>query len=104
MIISLTRVRVPALPHFMLEDGRSVLDLFGKGFVLLAAEIGPQSTLSYSTYILPGNSAFASLYGLEPGGCVLVRPDGYVASRWRQSPPAGAIEQAMAKILNPDKA
>jgi hypothetical protein len=40
---------------------------------------------------------------LEPGGCVLVRPDGYVAARWRQSPAAGAVEQALAKILAPDR-
>ncbi len=90
-------------PHFILEDGRSVHDLFGKGFVLLAAETGPQSTPAYSAHVLPGNSVFATLYGLEPGGCVLVRPDGYVAARWRQSPPDGAVESAMSKILTPGK-
>jgi putative polyketide hydroxylase len=89
-------------PHFLLEDGRSVLDLFGPEFTLLAAETGPSKTSAYSIHTFPTNSAFASLYGLEPDGCVLVRPDGYVAARWREAPAADAVEQALAKILAPD--
>jgi putative polyketide hydroxylase len=88
-------------PHFVLADGRSILDLMGPGFTLLAAETAPKSITECTIHILPRTAAFASAYGVEPGGCVLVRPDGYVAARWQKAPPADAVEKALAKILRP---
>jgi putative polyketide hydroxylase len=89
-------------PHFKLEDGRSVLDLFGSGFTLLSVAANPPKVSAASIHTFLGNSTFTSLYRLEPGGCVLVRPDGYVAARWRQLPPDGVVEAALVKILRPN--
>ena len=87
-------------PHVVLEDGRSILDLFGPGFTLLTAETAPSPPPECAVHVLPKSSEFASLYGLERGGCVLVRPDGYVAARWRRAPSVNCIEQALAIVLS----
>jgi len=84
-------------PHAWLEDGRSTLDLFGKGFVLLklnqsldtknleqaavAAEI-PLSTVSIS------EPHIVKLYEFD---LVLVRPDGHVAWRGNAVPADPAV-------------
>jgi len=73
-------------PHVWLKDGRSTLDLFGKGFVLVAFTEGPTSSCT--------NAAQRAGVPLELIGVddkqireiyernfVLVRPDGHVA--WR---------------------
>jgi len=75
-------------PHALLEDGRSMLDLFGKGFVLLrlgenapevagfadaAAALGMPLQVEFL-----GQQNVANLYERK---FVLVRPDGHVA--WR---------------------
>jgi len=83
----------------------STLDLFGTAFTLLTAaggdewcsaatEAGRALGVPIEAYVVgdPGlkdGGGFASAYGLERGGAVLVRPDGYVA--WRSAAgPAGA--------------
>jgi hypothetical protein len=88
-------------PHAWLGEGRSILDLFGRGFVLL--QLGPDA---------PDGAAFesaatargiplkrvivkaptvAELYGRR---LVLVRPDGHVAWRGDEVPPRPADEMA----------
>jgi 2-polyprenyl-6-methoxyphenol hydroxylase-like FAD-dependent oxidoreductase len=109
-------------PHVWLERGGerlSTIDLFGGGFVLLTgaeggawidaatkviSETGPRLT----ALMVGGGGEFGdpdgmwpTLYGLEPDGAVLVRPDGYVG--WR-SPggvdnPAHALSQVLDSIL-----
>lgn len=88
-------------PHLWLDQGRSTLDLFGTAFVALtdppgeqalrAAAEGARATgipLDVHVIEAPG---WHELFGVEPGGSVLVRPDGYVASR-TIGPPAPSEE------------
>jgi hypothetical protein len=83
-------------PHVVLGDGRSTLDLFGGGFVVLRAagegaeDWAPDGAVAH----VFDAEGFAAAYGLAPGGAVLVRPDGAVA--WRSREPAGREEIARA--------
>jgi hypothetical protein len=90
-------------PHYWLQkDGRqiSTLDLFGRGFTLLAAPDGAgwcESALRAASELRMALAAFQvgrdglqdptggfkAAFGLESAGCVLVRPDGFVAWRAR---------------------
>ena len=90
-------------PHYWLrKDGRkiSTLDLFGRRFTLLAATDGAawsesaiRAARELGTELVAlrlGQEAledpageFNAAFGLEPAGCVLVRPDGFVAWRAR---------------------
>ena len=83
-------------PHAWLSDGRSTIDLFGAGFVLLNFSADPASSASLETAAqscgLPlqtvriDDDAIGKLYERR---FVLVRPDGHVA--WRSdNPPADA--------------
>ena len=78
-------------PHLWLKDGRSTLDLFGKGFVLLGFTEGPTSSFT--------DAAQRAGVPLEVIGIddekvrasyernfVLVRPDGHVAWRGNEIP------------------
>lgn len=73
-------------PHVWIEHaGRrmSTLDLFGERFVLLVDRDGTgtiDTDVPLRTHVIPGDE-WRGAYGIEPGGAVLVRPDGHVA--WR---------------------
>jgi 2-polyprenyl-6-methoxyphenol hydroxylase-like FAD-dependent oxidoreductase len=78
-------------PHAWLADGRSTLDLFGEGFVLLKfADLGSEDLeraaamrgLPIRVHRL-SDPGIASLYGKS---MVLVRPDGHVAWRSDHAP------------------
>ena len=82
-------------PHVVLRDGRSILDLFGRGFVLLrfgeAATVGLEEAAKARGVPLTladlDEPEAASLYERR---LVLVRPDGHVA--WRgDTAPADAV-------------
>jgi 2-polyprenyl-6-methoxyphenol hydroxylase-like FAD-dependent oxidoreductase len=72
-------------PHVWLErdGGRiSTLDLFGRGFVLLAGPEGSgwREVAGPGVEVVQiGESVFSDAYGIPPCGAVLVRPDGFVA-------------------------
>ena len=90
-------------PHYWLrKDGRqiSTLDLFGRSFTLLAAPDGAawnesamRAASELGTELVAFRlgqegledpaGGFNAAFGLEPAGCVLVRPDGFVAWRAR---------------------
>jgi putative polyketide hydroxylase len=80
-------------PHIWLDPKTSTLDLFGGAFVALtdpagepglnhAADLAGTTGIPLSAHAVDV-AVWHSLYGVGPGGVVLVRPDGYVA--WRSS-------------------
>jgi putative polyketide hydroxylase len=84
-------------PHLWLDDGRSTLDLYGSAFAALtdpagkreldtAAEIARAAGIPLDVHVIDA-AAWHELYGVERGGVVLVRPDGYVAWRSIAQPP-----------------
>jgi putative polyketide hydroxylase len=77
-------------PHVVI-DGMSTLDLFGAGFVLLAGSEKWLTAEGVTAYQITDES-WADAYGVEPGGAVLVRPDGIVA--WRST-----HEEQLADVL-----
>jgi putative polyketide hydroxylase len=101
-------------PHVWLAAGSarvSTLDLFGRGLVLLtagdaaewrvAAVDVPIAVHAIRVGIEDADGVFAATYGLEPGGAVLVRPDGVVVWRSRSAPSdrAEALAAAVAIAL-----
>ncbi len=84
-------------PHAWLDDGRSVLDLYGHGFVLLRLGEGASDAAEIVaaagrrrvplTVVALTEPAVVQLYERS---LVLVRPDGHVA--WRgDTPPADPV-------------
>ena len=82
-------------PHLWLADGRSTIDLFDRGYVLLTAPAGGFWRKSGCTDHVISEPGWPALYGVEPTGAVLVRPDGHVAwravdDRVRERPPVSS--------------
>jgi 2-polyprenyl-6-methoxyphenol hydroxylase-like FAD-dependent oxidoreductase len=107
-------------PHLWLErDGRrrSILDLFGRDFVLLAAPDGAAWCDAAPAAAVPGarlaayrvgraelavlDDSFTEAYDLSRTGAVLVRPDGFVAWRARAASrrPAESLAAALHAAL-----
>jgi hypothetical protein len=97
-------------PHLWLEDGRSTLDLFGEGMVLISGSQGADWSraardiaegVPLTTHALDIQDRGEQLYGIEPDGAVLVRPDGFVAWRARSAPPdpSASLRTALASTL-----
>jgi len=99
-------------PHLEIEgEGSSLLDLLGGRFCLLVGRDGKawraavqetetdmglgQNQVEFSA------PEFETLYGIERGGAVLIRPDGYVGARYSRCPedPHGELDQVLATIL-----
>jgi putative polyketide hydroxylase len=85
-------------PHlWVTADGRrrSVLDLFGDAFVLLNGQASGELSKAVGVAAglgVPvrghtiGDVTWRDLYGIRPGGVVLVRPDGHIAWRSIETP------------------
>lgn len=107
-------------PHLWLDDEgeASLIDLFEKDFVLLAASdpegvwrTAADRARALATAPLrlevvgdrarpdPQGRGFAALYGVEADGAVLVRPDGHVAWRGRDAGAAGDLVGGLRRGL-----
>jgi putative polyketide hydroxylase len=104
-------------PHAWLQQGGqkvSTIDLFGRGFVLLAGPRGQGWKAAAAAQVRPAvrgyvigadvvdaDGSWQELYGVGPCGAVLVRPDGIVA--WRTpdavADPAAALSAVLALTL-----
>jgi 2-polyprenyl-6-methoxyphenol hydroxylase-like FAD-dependent oxidoreductase len=88
-------------PHVWLKDGRSTLDLFGKGFVLVAFTEGPTSSFTDAAQragvplevIGVDDKQIREIYERN---FVLVRPDGHVA--WRGNAIPGNTNEIIDKV------
>jgi hypothetical protein len=86
-------------PHVWLPDGRSTLDLFGRGFVLLRLGVDPPAPDDFVVAAAQRNLplqvemiAAAGVHAAYQARLVLVRPDGHVAWRNDDLPEdAGAV-------------
>lgn len=89
-------------PHAWIEPGKSTLDLFGRGFVLLRFDRGLGAAPLVRAAAAAGvpfelidieNPDIAALYERK---LVLVRPDGHVA--WRDDAPPGDARTLLARV------
>ena len=89
-------------PHCWVAEGRSTMDLFGEGFVLLRFSAAPPDVSAVATAAERARVPLEVVDISHPGAAevygrrlVLVRPDGHVAWRSDASPddPAGLIER-----------
>ena len=69
-------------PHVWLNAGRSTLDLFGRGFILLAGPAWAATPPAGVEVHFIQEEECSRAYGITPSGAVLVRPDGFV--EWQQ--------------------
>ena len=88
-------------PHVWLGEDRSTLDLYGSEFVVVRPDgdgvddWAPPGAIAHVVEPEP----FAEAYGLSDGGATLVRPDGVVAWRARESAGRDEVARALASAL-----
>jgi len=73
----------------------------GRRWVEAADDLGGEFALSLKAWLID-EDAFASAYGLDPSGAVLVRPDGHIGWRSRaiNGDPSHALRGALSAILH----
>ena len=72
-----------------------LLNRLGNDFVLLAHGVGPQAIPGLAAIDIGTAELLCERYDLKPGSACLVRPDQYIAARWR-SPTVAKIVSAIA--------
>jgi aklavinone 12-hydroxylase len=104
-------------PHVVLErhgNPLSILDLIGPTFLMLAgpdgdawarsaAEVSENIHVPVVVYrighdLIDKENQWTSRYGVSPSGCVLLRPDGYIA--WRSRGPQNSQETTLEDVFN----
>ena len=93
-------------PHAWLQPNGekvSTIDLFGKGFALLASAKGAAwskaaQPLGIKAHAV-GDDEWAAAYGVDETGAVLVRPDGYVA--WVGERTQAGLAEALTTWFGP---
>jgi len=90
-------------PHLWLSDNRSILDLFGNGFVLLRFGSGALDVSAFETAARERGVPLKTVSVREPQAArlyerdlVLVRPDGHVA--WRGDALPGNAQDVMDRV------
>ena len=73
-----------------------LLNRLGNEFVLLTCDAEVRAVPGLVILDLAGAEVLLDRYDLEPGSACLVRPDQYVAARWR-SPTAAKISAALSR-------
>ncbi|MGW1625008.1 FAD-dependent monooxygenase [Streptomyces sp. NPDC002172] len=91
------------MPHHWLTPDRSTLDALGEWFTVLTPNPGRwrrHGTARRPLRVEPLSGDHADRYGLSPhGGALLIRPDGHIAARWDEPPPAGsALRDALTAV------
>ena len=73
----------------------------GRAWVEAAHDLAGESALPLQAWLID-DDAFASAYGLDASGAVLVRPDGHVGWRSRaiNGDPSRALRRALSQILH----
>jgi hypothetical protein len=103
-------------PHAWLPDGRSTIDFFGDGFVLLRLGADPpegtrliEAAKARGVPLTEVALADAEVAALYEKPLILVRPDGHVAWRGEEAPADASaiidrVRGATASSANPDRA
>jgi putative polyketide hydroxylase len=94
-------------PHVRLEDGRSTLDLFQRGWVVLGSDEAWRGAVATVSQRLGIDIEFVAAdvhepYGIGLSGASLIRPDGYIACRAADLPidPARSLGAALARLTS----
>jgi hypothetical protein len=89
-------------PHYWLADGRSLFDLFGRGFTLLRLGHAPHGGETFAAAANALGVPLAILEVQEPeirelyqADLILIRPDQHVA--WRGNAPVGGVQRIIRR-------
>jgi putative polyketide hydroxylase len=97
------------LPHLILANGRSTLDLVESDLLLLAGPAAPRFAAAarrlaahgipvHGVQVDPVSTAhWSARFAVGPAGALLVRPDGFVAAAWPDAR-SGALGSARAAV------